>query len=85
MRIIMTFSLCLIATACAPADPESCDLDTFFSTSRQNVNCVEDVADSGEFTCTCPDGSTFASSDTCAKSDSDQGDLIDSACPLPSE
>jgi len=60
---------------------ESCDLVTTFSDSKQNVNCVETGVGTDEYECTCPDGDTFPSSDTCDKSEIDQGELIDTACP----
>lgn len=78
--LLPVLSACLVVPP--EDDPASCDLDTFFSETEQNVNCVEKEAGSGEFECTCPDGTTFASSDTCSKSDQDQGELIDSACPV---
>ncbi len=81
MRIASLFAL-LVFAGCVDPSPESCDLDPLFSDSKQNVFCLEEAAGSGVFTCTCPDDSTFQSSDTCRKTDIEQGELIDTACPV---
>ncbi|HEY1100341.1 MAG TPA: hypothetical protein VGF99_15490 [Myxococcota bacterium] len=78
---LVIIAVASLAGCLGSTDVDSCDLDKTFSDSEQNVNCIETAAGSREYVCTCPDGDTFPSSDTCDKSAEDQGDLIDSACP----
>jgi hypothetical protein len=94
MRIQAAICLASVLSACGPDTPESCDLDKTFSTSKQDVFCIETAVAtspreapvySGAFLCTCPDDSTFQASDVCAKDQTSQGDLIESACPVPSD
>lgn len=81
----MKYPLMLLAVAgllgCSD-QPDNCELDTFHAEQNILVNCAEDEAATGQFTCTCPDDSTFTSSEACSKDAIDQGALIDEGCPF---
>ena len=80
---ILLFAFASAALVACADTPDNCDLDNFHADQKILVNCVEDAAATGQFTCTCPDDSTFDSSGACDKGAIEQGALIDEGCPAP--